>query len=420
MAPDNKFDDGTEIPFGLTREEWEEMGGKTVSPKAKRLPAPKKAPKKVVDIEDVFDDGFDDNFGQFYGSQNGLPLQGGAGGGQWSSPGPWKQGMGGSTVVGHSASYDGGSEKVRLAVKLQWPVGPAVEIWTGSRTSNWRGTQGVEWVLAPDQIHQSQAPQAVGIKSFDMLNSTPLIFGLDMPDMQAPKITKEWWLAFVADLAEHRPAKVFLMCGAGRGRTGTMLAVIYGLITKTGQECKTAVDLVNKIRELGCDKWVETKSQLEYIAAITGKEVGDAGAIFKTSTTSFGALDGDKPDVYVSSGLQAFRLYSHDKGMHRRIADVCDAAHEIFNDMFASLVATKTALTRNMLDTFGNMSKLPMTATTFMHYLLITDPKMFASFFPDNVQAKIETLASQILTVPAREEVLRLTIEPKEQDQQSK
>ena len=113
----------------------------------------------------------------------------------------------------------------------------------------------------------------------------PMI-SLPITDGQAPWWPEQFWHDLIADLrrlAEGREKglDVVVYCVGGHGRTGTVLAVLAGLmgVAKT--------DPVQFIRDEYCEKVVETVAQVEYIARITGIDVEAEARPFQTTTTYY-------------------------------------------------------------------------------------------------------------------------------------
>ena len=110
--------------------------------------------------------------------------------------------------------------------------------------------------------------QAQGIKCIVSLTKTPLTFDLNglgcerfhlpIKDFSAPTLGEiKAYVAYVADMLEqNKPALTH--CGAGLGRTGTMLAVYLVNI------CKTPEDAIKEVRE-SAPRSVETKEQKQAI-----------------------------------------------------------------------------------------------------------------------------------------------------------
>ncbi len=89
---------------------------------------------------------------------------------------------------------------------------------------------------------------------------------VDWKDYEAPRyLKKEWWLKLIEVLEQlaqgKEEYKVLVSCLGGHGRTGTALAILYGLITGS----KTPV---KDIRKLYCEKAVESKAQVKYLEKI--------------------------------------------------------------------------------------------------------------------------------------------------------
>lgn len=87
------------------------------------------------------------------------------------------------------------------------------------------------------------------------------------PDMSAPALTKQDWQD-IADNLEQDNKPVYVSCNAGHGRTGTTLAILGCLLGAIPEGCP-----VTWLRKGYCDDEVETQSQMDYVAKITGREV---------------------------------------------------------------------------------------------------------------------------------------------------
>lgn len=186
-----------------------------------------------------------------------------------------------TTTTKYPANTAGYGEPVRHATTLLFPGNYSCEVWTGSSGQDWRNCPVVvDWVFGPQGVVQFQLPhKGTGIASIDALHKpSPLVVPLNLPDFQAPNIPHKWWWNLADDMILHKPSRVFLMCFAGRGRTGTMLAILYGIVQP--HEFTNAADLVRHVRTLGCDKWVEAEEQLSYIADVLNMDVGDDDGLF--------------------------------------------------------------------------------------------------------------------------------------------
>ncbi len=109
---------------------------------------------------------------------------------------------------------------------------------------------------------------------------------VDWPDMSTPAIDAEGWKRIARALAALRKP-IYVSCNAGHGRTGTCLAILAHFL---GQMPKK-MDPVEWVRAHYCPSAVETKGQVEYISAITGRESKAGGSQSTgsyTTTTSKG------------------------------------------------------------------------------------------------------------------------------------
>ena len=102
-------------------------------------------------------------------------------------------------------------------------------------------------------------------------NAFPL--PIPWPDFSSPHVEPGFWYD-LADIVRPIDA-VIASCMGAHGRTGTtlaLLAYIFGYIKES--EVKTAMDLVEKVREVYCESAIESETQLQYIADVTGLPEG--------------------------------------------------------------------------------------------------------------------------------------------------
>lgn len=188
---------------------------------------------------------------------------------------------------GWATSY---GEPVRHALTLEFPGNYDCEVWTGSSGHDWREIPvPIDWVFGPSGVVQYSVPQkGCGIALFDKLHKpTPLVIPLNLPDYQAPKMPHRFWWDLCDEMLVHKPKRILLMCHAGRGRTGTMLTILHGIVNEHG--FNNAADLLKYIRTLGCDKWVEDRSQIEYVAQVLDIADGDLESLFPTKSVQYSA-----------------------------------------------------------------------------------------------------------------------------------
>ena len=85
---------------------------------------------------------------------------------------------------------------------------------------------------------------------------------------------------------------VGISCFGGHGRTGMVLAILYGIFHKEEK------DPIAAIRKMGCDKWVESFKQAAFVYAVLGidmpfeslyKEYEKGGYSYGSSTAYHGA-----------------------------------------------------------------------------------------------------------------------------------
>lgn len=91
------------------------------------------------------------------------------------------------------------------------------------------------------------------------------------PDYQAPRMPAQFWRDLVDDIRTDKTiTRVHFQCQGGHGRTGTFMSIVLGLLTtgKEGPKYKTTKELIEKVREFYCEKAVESKAQVEYIAKV--------------------------------------------------------------------------------------------------------------------------------------------------------
>lgn len=95
---------------------------------------------------------------------------------------------------------------------------------------------------------------------FDIYEPTPEMI-VDWPDFGIPTMDRRWWLRLNAALAKI-DGDVILHCQGGHGRTGTAASILAAMNGWAGTDrCP-----VEWLRSVYCDKAVECKEQIDYIA----------------------------------------------------------------------------------------------------------------------------------------------------------
>lgn len=103
--------------------------------------------------------------------------------------------------------------------------------------------------------------------NFDLQGFSDRRVRIEWPDFGVPGLDTETWAQLLTQLIPLGP--LFVGCQGGHGRTGTALAVIGCLLDMIPKDA----DPVAYVRAHYCDEAVESKAQIEYITAITGREV---------------------------------------------------------------------------------------------------------------------------------------------------
>lgn len=104
----------------------------------------------------------------------------------------------------------------------------------------------------------------------------PPIISLTWPDYYIPPLDATWWKSLYNYIkAMPSGTKVLVYCVGGRGRTGTFLSILAGLVIK---EMGGSMDPVKYIRQQYCKTAVESVYQIEYITAMTGIRVKELSA----------------------------------------------------------------------------------------------------------------------------------------------
>lgn len=103
---------------------------------------------------------------------------------------------------------------------------------------------------------------------------------IDWPDMQAPDLDREFWIAMVQDLKQVQ-GKAVLYCMGGHGRTGTALCAIaqiaeYAPAIESG-------DVIQWVRQNYCCEAVETDSQVRYLLNLGVQTKEEASRSFRVT-----------------------------------------------------------------------------------------------------------------------------------------
>lgn len=166
----------------------------------------------------------------------------------------------------------------------------------------------------------------------------PIQVHYEVTDMHAPKDAKDYIELVKWTVAQLEAGKiVHAGCIGGHGRTGMFFAAIYKLVT--GEE-----DAITKVRELYCEKAVESKAQVNFLHDHFGIKKAEPAKAEWTSTKSYGgtynasqyggAANGKS---WKSSGPQQLEL-SHMKkaafsGATREWSAIKKAASSIFGQL---------------------------------------------------------------------------------------
>ena len=123
-----------------------------------------------------------------------------------------------------------------------------------------------------------------------MKHQHKLRINFDWPDMSAIDLQKPFWLSII-ELCKRRKWNIHVACFGGHGRTGTVLAILAGLMGAT------TTDPVAYIRDKYCKHAVETDGQIDMIEHITGIKVKSKNSKDKgiASSSYFDSLSGSKP-----------------------------------------------------------------------------------------------------------------------------
>lgn len=104
------------------------------------------------------------------------------------------------------------------------------------------------------------------------------------------------------EIIKHLPVEgnVAVSCYGGKGRTGTVLAILKSLLTNED------ADPVKSIRDSYCEDAVESDIQVKYVERITGKESECQGSF---SIFHYGTSKGDDQNWDNLKNLMDWRFY---------------------------------------------------------------------------------------------------------------
>lgn len=114
------------------------------------------------------------------------------------------------------------------------------------------------FLLAPDWISDL-------VSEFNSVNVEEI--HLNVPDFTAPRIKPEFWFKLMERFIERKVQRIFVCCGAGIGRTGTVLASL--LVTIEGV---SPVDAIGLLREHYHEDAVERDEQVAYVCSVAGED----------------------------------------------------------------------------------------------------------------------------------------------------
>jgi hypothetical protein len=170
---------------------------------------------------------------------------------------------------------------------------------------------------------------------------SPIQVHYEVTDMHAPKDAKDYIELVKWTVAQLEAGKIIHAgCIGGHGRTGMFFAAIYKTIT--GEE-----DAITKVRELYCEKAVESKAQVNFLHEHFGIKKAEPakpewtgggtkyGTTYNGSYSSYGSASNGKS--WKSSGPQQLEL-SHMKkaafsGAVREWSAIKKAASSIFGQL---------------------------------------------------------------------------------------
>ena len=134
----------------------------------------------------------------------------------------------------------------------------------------------------------------------------PLLIELDFPDFGIPALPASFWYALVEDIKTHNLTHISVQCAGGHGRTGVQLCILLCLLDPAySAKHATAMDVLRDVRATYCDHAVETYEQIEYVADVIGKEVGEGftshkqgGGAWGKASPATGGVGGYKTATY--------------------------------------------------------------------------------------------------------------------------
>ena len=84
---------------------------------------------------------------------------------------------------------------------------------------------------------------------------------IDWPDFKTPDMPIQFWQMLLLTVQKKR--RVLVFCGAGHGRTGTCLSLLWMIANEI-----PGTQAINEVRKLYCHEAVETLQQTEYIMRV--------------------------------------------------------------------------------------------------------------------------------------------------------
>lgn len=157
----------------------------------------------------------------------------------------------------------------------------------------------------------------------DAVTKTPVRpeISIQWPDFSIPNLPLDWWEALVKAMAEI-DGPIGLHCEGGHGRTGTALAIIFGLGKRMGLVTPTAhACVVDAIRDLYDGNAVESREQIRYIKSmgldVTSLPLEDEWGGRYASYTTKPATGAEKPTQAIMDdtkpyGTRAYRAGDKD------------------------------------------------------------------------------------------------------------
>ena len=141
-----------------------------------------------------------------------------------------------------------------------------LEVWGGAIT-NWADANpdvviDLTGKLLPSEVSVLSLHGFEEEPSWAKLARSPRLISIGWPDMGVPPLPKKFWEELAAWLKKEGGV-VYVGCTGGRGRTGSALAILGGLIKGWKRPIKA-------IRERYSQDAVETESQVRYVQMVTG------------------------------------------------------------------------------------------------------------------------------------------------------